>query len=176
MGGTVNFWRQMGYLDKQNCKITLVNLQSEPSEYSNITSLAGDVCSMPQFKDKSFDIVFSNSVIEHVGKYEKQKMMADEVRRIGKRYYLQTPNYWFPFEPHFLTPFFQYFPVSLRAWMIRNFNLGWHHKTKDKAKSYELASSIELLSKSEMKKLFPDSRLILEKFAKVFNKSLIVIK
>lgn len=174
MGGTVNFWKQMGYLNKPNCQITLINLTSEPVNASNVVSLAGDVCNLSNIEDKSFDIVFSNSVIEHVGDFGKQKEMAKEARRIGKHLYLQTPNYWFPMEPHFLTPGFQYLSVPMRAWMIRHFNLGWHQKTKDRDKALSLANSINLLSISEMKQLFPDSKIVLEKWL-IFRKSIIAL-
>jgi hypothetical protein len=60
---------------------------------------------MPQYRDKEFDIAFSNSVIEHVGNDLRIRQMADEVRRVGRNY-LQTPNYYFPLEPHFFFPFF----------------------------------------------------------------------
>ena len=63
---------------------------------------------MDFFKDKSFDAVFSNSVIEHVGTFEDQKMMANEVIRVTNFYFIQTPNLYFPIEPHFLVPFFQF--------------------------------------------------------------------
>lgn len=174
MGGTYNFWFQMGYVNKPNCQITTVNLTSQTNDSNNITSIVGDVCNLEQFEDKSFDIVFSNSVIEHVGKMDNQKKMAEEVRRIGKRYYIQTPNYWFPFEPHFLTPGFQYLSVPMRAWMIRNFNLGWHQKTKDKEASLKLADTIDLLSYKEMKSLFPEAEIHKEKFFGL-NKSFIAI-
>ncbi|MEM2045934.1 MAG: class I SAM-dependent methyltransferase, partial [Candidatus Bathyarchaeia archaeon] len=57
--------------------------------------IIGDARCMP-FKDKSFDVVFSNSVIEHVGNYDDQKMCAEEIRRVGKCYFVQTPNFYFP--------------------------------------------------------------------------------
>jgi 2-polyprenyl-3-methyl-5-hydroxy-6-metoxy-1,4-benzoquinol methylase len=73
---------------------------------------------MPQFQNDEFDIVFSNSVIEHVGSYEEQNLMASEVRRVGKRYFIQTPNLFFPIEPHFLFPFFQFLPLDYRVTLI----------------------------------------------------------
>ncbi|WP_255695553.1 methyltransferase domain-containing protein [Rhodohalobacter sp. 614A] len=52
----------------------------------------GDALDMHMFEDKSFDVVFSNSVIEHVGSFENQRRFADEVRRVGKAYWVQTPD------------------------------------------------------------------------------------
>lgn len=64
---------------------------------------------MKQFQDNEFDAVFSNSVIEHVGDYEAQRQMANEIMRVGKRYFVQTPNFYFPIEPHILNN-----PVEMR--------------------------------------------------------------
>jgi len=108
--------------------------------------------------------VFSNSVIEHVGGYEDQKQMAREVQRIGKRYFLQTPNFYFPFEPHFLFPFFQFFPLWLKVFLLRHFSLGWRDKIPDKGEAIKTANSVRLLKKEELKELFPGAVIHDEKF------------
>lgn len=87
---------------------------------------------MSLFRNEEFDVVFSNSVIEHLGEYPQQRRMADEVRRAGKRYFLQTPNRYFPLEPHFFFPFFQFLPVSVRVWLLSRFHLGWHKRGLDR--------------------------------------------
>ncbi|HWS70973.1 MAG TPA: class I SAM-dependent methyltransferase, partial [Thermoanaerobaculia bacterium] len=69
----------------------------------------------------------SNSVLEHVA---DMPAMAREIRRVGRRWYVQTPNRWFPVEPHFLVPFFQFLPIATRAWLLTRFDLGWLTRTK----------------------------------------------
>ncbi|MCX5694950.1 MAG: methyltransferase domain-containing protein [Candidatus Omnitrophica bacterium] len=123
--------------------------------------------------DKEFDVVFSNSVIEHVGSFEDQKKMAGEIQRVGKMYFLQTPCFRFPLEPHFFTIGFQFLPLKAKAFLIRHFNLGWYPKERDYKKSINLASSIRLLRKYELKKLFTGGRIIPERFCGL-TKSLIV--
>ena len=127
---------------------------------------------MPEYKHGEFDVVFSNSVIEHLGNYEDQRRMANEVIRVGKRYFVQTPNKFFPIESHFHFPLFQFLPKRTRIWLHMHRNLGWRKKTID----YKLAkSSIEelrLLSKSELKLLFPHAKIYEEKYFG-FNKSFI---
>src|SRR6266705_2619166 len=54
----------------------------------------GDGRRLP-FRDRAFDVVFSNAVIEHVGTFEKQAEFAEECRRVGRGYFVQTPNKWF---------------------------------------------------------------------------------
>lgn len=71
--------------------------------------MKGDATNLSQYSDKSFDIVFSNSVIEHLYTKENQISMAKEVNRVGKNYFIQTPNYWFPIEPHWVFPSFSIF-------------------------------------------------------------------
>lgn len=86
-----------------------------PPEYDNISSVSGDATDLREYEDKSFNLVFSNSVIEHVGDFTAQRKMAKEMMRVGKHCYLQTPNRYFPLEPHFLFPCFQFLPIRLRA-------------------------------------------------------------
>ncbi len=61
------------------------------------------------FGDREFDIAFSNSVIEHVPP-ELQAAFAAEVSRVADRYFVQTPNRYFPIEPHYQLPLFQFLP------------------------------------------------------------------
>lgn len=179
VGGTENFWRQMGAADGANSladgqiSIVLLNLTAPAVTLAGLASVAGDGCSMPQFSDGEFDIVFSNSVIEHIPNVEGQHRMAEEIRRVGKRYFVQTPNRWFPIEPHFLFPGFQFLTVGQRAWLLQHFHLGWYSKTPDRKEALELVSSIRLLNEREMLKLFPGALIYRERFAGLI-KSLIV--
>jgi 2-polyprenyl-3-methyl-5-hydroxy-6-metoxy-1,4-benzoquinol methylase len=127
-----------------------------------VTSIAGDARSV-QADDSSSDVVFSNSVIEHVGTYQDQLQMAKEVCRVGRHYFVQTPNNYFPLEPHFLFPFFQFLPIRLRVLLLQNFNLGWFVKTPDQAKAMEIVEGIRLLSKREFVSLFPKASIYKEK-------------
>lgn len=62
------------------------------------------------FADKSFDIAWSNAVIEHVGNYEEQKFFLAELLRTSKKIFLTTPNRYFPFEVHTRLPLLHYLP------------------------------------------------------------------
>jgi hypothetical protein len=124
--------------------------------------------------DKSFDVVLSNSVIEHVGTLSDQKRMANEIRRVGKAYFIQTPNRYFPLEPHFLIPFFQFFPTNLKIYLAENFKPGWYRNRKIEA-AIEDAQQIRLLSKKELMRLFPDGKIWEEKVMGL-TKSFIVYK
>lgn len=163
VGGTELYWKTMRMADSQDIQITLLNLEKKEISAKNMISIAGDATQMDTFEDQSFNIVFSNSVIEHVGDFEAQRRMAQEVARVGKRYFIQTPNYWFPMEPHFLVPGFQWLPVALRVWLIRHFNLGWHKKITDIEQARDLVNHTRLLTKKEFQSLFPEAKLYEEK-------------
>lgn len=161
VGGTPNFWMQMGFHDEPGVTIVILNvdaLQLTPGQMSGATefiSVIGDGRDLAAFKDSEFDVVFSNSVIEHVGSKEDQQSMMREVERVGRRYWVQTPNYWFPIEPHFHVPGFQFLPASLRAWMLTRMQLGWVPKQATQKSALDAVLSVRLLTKSEMKELAP---------------------
>jgi 2-polyprenyl-3-methyl-5-hydroxy-6-metoxy-1,4-benzoquinol methylase len=163
VGGTEIFWERMDFI-KEDVEIVLLNLSNVEVTYRNLSNVAGDARKMVQFRDKEFDVVFSNSVIEHVGEYYQQRQMAEEVSRVGKKYFVQTPNYFFPIEPHFLFPCFQFFPVQWKVFLIRHFDVGWFKRIPDVQKATETVNSIRLLTEPELKKLFPGATIYKEKF------------
>ncbi len=108
------------------------------------------------FQDGAFDIAFSNSVIEHLSTFEAQSEFANELRRVGRRYFLQTPNKWFPIEPHYLFPGFQFLPVRLQRWLHTHFDIGTFKRT-------DPFGTIRLMDRSELRRLFPEARLVAER-------------
>ena len=162
VGGAEGYWQTMGMDADDRVFITLLNLTHEQVAIPNITSVVGDARELG-YDDDSFDIVFSNSVIEHVGGHAHQLKMAKEAMRVGKRHFIQTPNRYFPLEPHFLFPFFQFLPVVVRLRLLQRFNLGWFPRTPEPAKAREIIESIRLLGKNEFLTLFPGSQLYEEK-------------
>ena len=125
------------------------------------------------FNDGEYDLIYSNSLFEHINNSDEQKKLAEEIKRIGKHYFIQTPNYYFPLEPHFLFPFFQFLPDSLKQKLIMSYDLGWYKKQNDEKKAKELADSVRLLKKSELKEMFPGCKIYYEKYF-LLNKSFII--
>jgi SAM-dependent methyltransferase len=64
------------------------------------------------FADGEFDIVFSNAVVEHTGSRASQAAFVREVCRVGKHFFITTPNRWFPVEHHTGLPLLHYLPAS----------------------------------------------------------------
>lgn len=109
MGGTEKYWLSQGFGNNNDVQITLVNLIPSTVTCSNMKSVTGNATDLSQYKDNEFDIAFSNSVIEHLYTKENQLKMAAEMMRVGKHHFVQTPNKYFPIEPHYLLPMFQFF-------------------------------------------------------------------
>jgi hypothetical protein len=127
----------------------LSEVLSARHHYSRPRYTVFDGCSLP-FPDKSFDLVFSNAVIEHILGEGRQERFAQEVMRVGRSWFVTTPNYWFPFESHYHLPFIQFLPCSLQ----REYNrlLGTHIP---KGAIQELG----LLSAPQLQALFPSGRV-----------------
>jgi hypothetical protein len=163
IGGEQLFWELMGFSAPGDCRVVLVNLYETEVTLPNFSAIVGDATDLSMFEDGAFDVVFSNSVIEHVGDFEAQRRMAREVQRIGRSYFIQTPNRYFPVEPHFVFPLFQFLPLPLQVALVRHLKLGWYQPIPDEAQARALILSHRLLSGSELRALFPTGELYREK-------------
>jgi len=128
VGGTASYWRIFPFQDFQDIRFNLSLINLEYPEYdediqypanASVTRLIGDACDLKEIADFQFDIAHSNSVIEHIGTADHRERMAKEIRRIGKYYYVQSPCFWFPIEPHFLIPFYTLLPRPARLWVLQ---------------------------------------------------------
>ena len=162
VGGTPEFWIARGYAQRSDVEIVLYNIERFPSELPNMTSVVGDAVDLSEFNTGAFEVVFSNSVIEHLETYERQRRMAREVMRVGRRYVVQTPNFWFPLEPHFLVPGFQFMPVRARVALLRSFSLGHYPRTADRVEAERAVRLIRLMTRRELEQVFPGGRIWVE--------------
>lgn len=174
VGGEPEYWEKLGF-DVPQVEILCVNLHPKPSQVPFIQTGFGDATNLSEYGDQSFDIVYSNSVIEHLFTLENQAKMAREVARVGQRYWVQTPNRYFPIEPHFLFPMWQFLPMGLRMHLLKKRRVGFLGPCADDASAYETAAEIRLMSRGEFHGLFPGSTLLVERW-KGLAKSFVVHK
>lgn len=162
VGGTDYFWKGSRIPTIPGVNIFLLNLHLEPTSHPQIKSLTGDATQMDEFENQSFDLVFSNSVIEHLYTLENQEKMAKEIIRIGERYFIQTPNKYFPIEAHYALPFAQFLPKNLVYHILTKTPLSRLKRWEKKEASQSL-KEIRLLNEQEMRSLFPSCQIFEEK-------------
>ncbi len=164
-GGTPEFWEQRGWGGREDVQITAVNIQPRLGCRPNFRPMFGDVADLSQFADNSFDIAFSNSVIEHLFTFERQAAMANELQRVAPVFWLQTPNYWFPIEPHFHVPGWQWLPIGLRKAIIQRRRCGWRGPCPDAEQADQVVREVQLLTRNQLQRLFPSATIVPERFA-----------
>jgi ubiquinone/menaquinone biosynthesis C-methylase UbiE len=162
VGGSYNtFW----VYSPVKPKVTILNPKASWLECDEpgFSTMLGDGRALP-FENKSFDVVVSNSVIEHLGEWQQQQIFAEEIRRVGRSYWVQTPNRGFFMEPHFLAPLIHFLPKRYRKRVARYFTV-WGLTIRPTPKQVDdLVEEISLLNKPEVQELFPDAEIICEKW------------
>lgn len=173
LGGTMSWW-QRGLVLPQH--VTVVNLEVyDHAEEPWLTTVIGDACHADSLlAGQSFDLVFSNSLIEHVGGHSARSALADVIRSLAPRYLVQTPYRYFPIEPHWVFPAMQFFPVQVRQYIAPRWPLG-HTRGWDPQQALNQVMSTELIGATEMRTYFPDGRLYWERFLGL-PKSMIAIR
>jgi hypothetical protein len=158
LGGTCAIWEFV----EAPLEITIVNLPGvdvrKPAQTRHrFHFVAGDATAL-HFPDDHFDLVFSNSVIEHVGGEQKELAFACEVRRLAPAYYVQTPSIWFPLEPHTGIPFWWAMPQSTRNRILAR----W----KSRLPAWtEMVEGTTVISRKKLQAYFPDGKLVTERIA-----------
>jgi Methyltransferase domain len=168
IGGTEAYWNIVPrkYLTDRQVNITIVNLPGtlQPRNNYPFKFVVADGCDLQDFGDRSFHIAHSNSVVEHVGDWHQMVKFASELLRVSQAYFVQTPNYWFPIEPHCATPFFHWLPTPIRVWLVSRFQLGHWERATSIDSAVQIVESARLLDKDMFQELFKDARILTEKF------------
>lgn len=178
VGGYPWFWTQHELVVQRIDTLNPHVPDWKPSETLEhpIRVMTGDGRHMPQIADRSYNIAFSNSVIEHVGSWEDQKSFAKEMVRVGEKLWVQTPAFECPIEPHFLLPFVHWFPRRVRKSLVYWLSpASWIQKWS-RAQSDALVDEIRLITKNEMQALFPACSILTERLLLFFPKSYIAVR
>lgn len=177
LGGTLGSWEQSPVMP---CELTILNLDSAGQGEtriggSTVRHIAGDACNLPSaIEADRFDLVFSNSVIEHVGGHYRRHAFAETVRKAAPRCWVQTPYRYFPIEPHFVFPGAQFLPLSARSLLPQKWPLSFCRST-DRQGAVRATQEIELVSITDMRAYFPDADVLLERIIGI-PKSIIVVR
>ncbi len=170
LGGSDYYWNlHLSSLDVFGDKIAIyiVNneLLTEPLQLDpRLIWMFSDATNPATYADVDYDIIHSNSVIEHVGPWDKIAAMARLIEATGKPYFVQTPNFWFPLEPHFRSIGWQFLPMTWRAARLCARRCGFYQRSANYNEAMQIAESIRLLSGGEMQRLFPQAQIRKEWF------------
>lgn len=145
-------------------RVTVVNLLQRDILPERLPWVRADGRRLP-FPDGAFDIVHCNSVIEHLPDEVSRELLAREVARVGRAYWVQTPNRWFPIEAHTLTPGLHFLPKRWQARLARNFTVwGWLQRpSEEEARGF--VEHLHLLTARDLRLLFPDAAIVRERVA-----------
>ena len=163
LGGTAEYWKTLAPALRRQVEDTLVNSRSELDLYdaeidgSELQHHEDDARDLPEFADGSFDLVHSNSVIEHVRSYNNMLRFAFEMRRLGRFYYVQTPNFWFPNDPHYGRPFVHWVPEPARIALYQLIRISQVPKA-NLGTAIDRCDDIKIIDAGMMQRLFPDGR------------------
>jgi hypothetical protein len=155
LGGDIRNWADVPAPPRE---LVLLNLyeQDVPEGWR---AIVGDACDPPEeLRRDRFDLVYSNSVFEHVGGHVRREGFASAVKRLGTHHWIQTPYRYFPVEPHWLFPGFQFLPVGARATITQRWPLG-HQGVRDRHAAVSTTLEVHLISRTEMQHYFPDSEI-----------------
>ena len=170
----------------QNVYIADINgevIQKGSQQYGFVPVLLFELDKLP-FEDKFFDIVYCSSVIEHAtvpkekvwnivserefreSAWEKQKLLAREISRVGRQFFVQTPARTFPVESHIWLPFFGFLPRPMQIKIMSLTNEFWIKQA---------IPDFHLLDGKQMAELFPEAEIVFERKLG-FVKSIMAIK
>ena len=168
LGGTPSHWTSAPL---RPASVVVLNILPETSDVDWITTVQGDACAPPaMITSEQFDLVYSNSVIEHVGGHARRCEFAETVLSLAPHHWVQTPYRYFPIEPHWIFPGLQFLPPKARAAMVPRWPLSPARPTGRDALTGVL--EVELLTRTEMAYYFPSSKILGEHFLSL-TKSLI---
>jgi hypothetical protein len=177
LGGTVESWRRAPVQPRE---VVVVNLlEPGDDETSRLVPVLGDACRARAVLeesgiDPSFDLVFSNSLLEHVGGHANRAALAEEVRALAPRHWVQTPYRFFPVEPHWVFPMMQFLPVAARARVAQGWPLT-HTRPGSAEEALAEVQWTELIGVTELRGYFPDSQVVKERMGGLV-KSIVAVR
>jgi hypothetical protein len=173
LGGTPDFWRSVPV---RPAFVTTMNLDEYRPAESWLEHVVGDACVESSLDSCSgrYDLVVSNSLIEHVGGFQRRQDLAEIVMSTAPRYWVQTPDRYFPIEPHYIAPGFQFLPPGVRAAAVQHWPLA-HERVRTRQEALAQVLMIDLIGANELSFLFPAADIWHERYCGL-SKSIVAVK
>lgn len=178
LGGRRDYWSPdlEPFLRERRCRITLSNIEvCDPEDCGGIFEYKVEDACYLGYGDRQFNLIHSNSMIEHVGDWDRMARCAENIRRISEGYYIQTPCFWFPIEPHFFVLFFSVLPRPWQVKILMSRACGFYDRAQTVTEAMTALQSCQLLDRSMVAELFPDAAIQHERVAGL-TKSLIAVR
>jgi hypothetical protein len=173
LGGDPSTWEHSPVHPKHVHVVNIEPLRSDVPDWLEVDY--ADACALPErIAERRYDLVFSNSVLEHVGGHERRLRFAEAVHTLAPAHWVQTPYRYFPVEPHWIAPAMQFLPVRARVTVARRWPLA-HVRSTGIRDALDGVLWTELVDRTQMRYYFPDSAIRSERFAGL-TKSLVAVK
>jgi hypothetical protein len=175
LGGTASMWQRWGLSESDEFRITLVNSDEidksqprpvVPTQYMD--EVQENVLNLSSRDFQPYDLIFSNSLLEHLPSRDEQAQLAAAIAGSGRPYFIQVPNKYCIIDPHFPHPFAAFFatlPRHVRARMLTLHRLGSSRRCQTYAEAMERMRYYNPLGRADMEALFPKAAIQVERMA-----------
>ena len=175
LGGTAAFWEAWAHLfDWSRTHVTCINTVPDVATSGRVTMVKGDATELFDYPPDSFDIAFSNSLIEHLPRH-RRRYFAEHIGRVARSYFIQTPDFWFPIESHARMPLIHWLPRWIAETIVMTVKCGYLPKATSRADARRILNDADLLTAKKMRRLFPDAEIRHERFMGL-SKALVAVR
>lgn len=174
LGGDLATWQEAPVRPRH---VTSLNLDARHQLESDwFLGLTGDACAPPErLMDRTYDLAFSNSLLEHVGGHAKRKQLAEVILDVAPQFWVQTPYRYFPVEPHWMVPGMQFLPLAAQAFISRRMPFGPASRDTPLEDVVDACAYVELVSLTQFRDYFPGAAIWRESFLGL-TKSLVAVR
>jgi hypothetical protein len=172
LGGSALMWTRWGVTAGDGLRIVLANNhrmdtthRSEPLPGRFMENWPVDVLELTPASFAGFDLIFSNSMLEHLPSRHVQARLAAAIAESGKPYFIQVPNKHCIVDPHFphpLAAFFAVWPTRMQVWAHARHALGSSGRAGSVAASAAAIATYHPLGRRDLAALFPAASIVTE--------------
>jgi hypothetical protein len=173
LGGSEQMWQRWQFTERDGIEVVLANHHLYDTSHRDeahvlpfVSDWTVDVRALTASDLSAFDLIFSNSMIEHLPSRSDQEALAHRIAESGRPYFIQIPNKHCVVDPHFPHPlamFFACWPRSLQAQVLARHPLGSARVPTTVPKALQaLEDTYHPLSRKDLAALFPQAHILTE--------------